>query len=143
MHQMRRSIAPVSLLTDVDLDDHAKMANLVSRGMDPRILSQLSETLGFSVEGVADIVAISRSTIVRRTARHQLLNQEQSERVLRFLRLYRKALSVFKTKEVAINWFQTENRALGDKTPLEFSKTEPGARLVENILGRISEGVFS
>jgi hypothetical protein len=84
-----------------------------------------------------------RTTAVRRTAKHQLLNQEEPEKALRFLRLFRKALSVFKTEEAAVNWFQTKTKALGDKTPLEFAKTEPGARLVENILGRILEGVFS
>jgi putative toxin-antitoxin system antitoxin component (TIGR02293 family) len=140
---MRTSIVLLSLLTEAELDDHAEMANLVIRGIHPESLFQLREIFGLSVQGIADLVAISKSTLLRRTARRQLLNQEESERVLRFLRLYRKAVSVFKTREAALNWFQTELKALGDKTPMEFAKTEPGARLVESILGRISEGVFS
>jgi putative toxin-antitoxin system antitoxin component (TIGR02293 family) len=130
-------------LLESELDDHAEMAKLVLQGIDPESLLQLRDLFGFSVQEIADLVDMSKSTLVRRTAKHQLLNQEESERVLRFLRLFRKALSVFRTKEAAVNWFQTELKALGDKTPLEFAKTEPGARLVENILGRILEGVFS
>jgi putative toxin-antitoxin system antitoxin component (TIGR02293 family) len=130
-------------LLESELDDHAEMAKLVLQGIDPESLLQLRDLFGFSVQEIADLVDMSKSTLVRRIAKHQLLNQEESERVLRFLRLFRKALSVFRTKEAAVNWFQTELKALGDKTPLEFAKTEPGARLVENILGRILEGVFS
>ena len=36
-----------------------------------------------------------------------------------------------------------KNRALGGATPLDFAKTEPGAREVENVLGRLEHGVFS
>jgi len=32
---------------------------------------------------------------------------------------------------------------LAGRTALEFARTEPGARLVEDLLGRIEEGVFS
>lgn len=31
--------------------------------------------------------------------------------------------------------------ALGNKTPLELAKTEPGAKLIEQVLGRIEHGI--
>ena len=74
---------------------------------------------------------------------NKLLTLEESERVLRFMRLYAKAFQLFKTNEATIKWFSTVNKALGDKKPIEYARTEPGARLVEDILGRIKEGVFS
>ena len=36
-----------------------------------------------------------------------------------------------------------EAYGLGDVSPLEYAKTEVGAREVENLLGRIEHGVFS
>jgi uncharacterized protein (DUF2384 family) len=37
----------------------------------------------------------------------------------------------------------TELPALGWRTPIDFAQTEPGAREVENLIGRIEHGVFS
>jgi uncharacterized protein (DUF2384 family) len=34
-------------------------------------------------------------------------------------------------------------RALGGRSPLDFAQTEPGAREVENVIGRLEHGVFS
>jgi putative toxin-antitoxin system antitoxin component (TIGR02293 family) len=135
--------AEVLPYTEAELNDHAKMAVLVTKGIDIRTLFRLGKELGLSGQETADLLSISKSTLLRRRNAKELLRQEESERVLRFLRLYTKALAVFKTKEAAVQWFSTELRALGDKTPMEFAKTEPGARLVEDILGRILEGVFS
>lgn len=135
--------ADVLPFTEAELNDHAKMALLVTRGINVQTLFHLGEVLGLSGQGIAELLNMSKSTLDRRKTRNELLKQEESERVLRFLRLYSRALAVFKTKEAAVQWFSTELRALGDKTPMEFAKTEPGARLVEDILGRILEGVFS
>jgi putative toxin-antitoxin system antitoxin component (TIGR02293 family) len=137
------SSADVLPFTEAELNDHAKMALLVTKGIDIRTLFRLGEDLGLSSQETADLLGISKSTLDRRRKAKELLRQEESERVWRFLRLYTKALAVFKTKEAAVQWLSTQIRALGDKTPMEFAKTEPGARLVEDILGRILEGVFS
>jgi putative toxin-antitoxin system antitoxin component (TIGR02293 family) len=40
-------------------------------------------------------------------------------------------------------WLKSPQKALGGKTPLEYSDTEPGAREVEDLLGRLEHGVFS
>ena len=105
-----------------------KMADLVIQGIDPEALIQLRDLLGLSVQGIADFVDMSKSTLTRRTAKHQLLNQKESERVLRFLRLFRKAVSIFKTNEATLHWFQTEIKALGDKTPYGVLEDRIAAR---------------
>jgi putative toxin-antitoxin system antitoxin component (TIGR02293 family) len=45
--------------------------------------------------------------------------------------------------ETARRWLRRPNRALGGRTPLESLDTELGARLVENVLGRIAYGGVS
>jgi putative toxin-antitoxin system antitoxin component (TIGR02293 family) len=45
--------------------------------------------------------------------------------------------------ERAREWFKAPNRALGNTTPFEYADTEPGAREVEDVLGRIEHGVFA
>ena len=46
-------------------------------------------------------------------------------------------------QERARAWFKEPKKALGMKTPLQYADTEPGAREVENLLGRLEYGVFS
>jgi putative toxin-antitoxin system antitoxin component (TIGR02293 family) len=46
-------------------------------------------------------------------------------------------------QEKAIAWLGTANRALGGDRPLDVLDTDVGARMVEDILGRIAYGVYS
>jgi putative toxin-antitoxin system antitoxin component (TIGR02293 family) len=43
----------------------------------------------------------------------------------------------------AISWLAAPKKALGHETPLAYSRTELGAREVENLIGRLEHGVFS
>jgi len=46
-------------------------------------------------------------------------------------------------EETATRWLKRTNRALGGATPLECIDTEIGARMVEDVLGRIAYGGVS
>lgn len=92
---------------------------------------------------LADLVQISARTLVRRRKAGKL-NAEESERLLRFSRLFTLAYELFEGDQAAAqSWLTTENRALKGKTPLEASRTEIGAREVENLIIRLERGVFS
>ena len=43
----------------------------------------------------------------------------------------------------AIEWLTTPNRFSGGEMPLDQLDTDTGARMVEDILGRIAYGVYS
>jgi putative toxin-antitoxin system antitoxin component (TIGR02293 family) len=43
----------------------------------------------------------------------------------------------------AVRWLASAKRALGGQAPLTYSRTEVGAREVENLIGRLEHGVFS
>jgi len=57
--------------------------------------------------------------------------------------LFDKAIEVLASMEAAREWMKTPKKPLADKTPLEYCDTEPGAREVEDLLGRTEHGVFS
>jgi putative toxin-antitoxin system antitoxin component (TIGR02293 family) len=103
----------------------------------------LGQKLAISQERLGELLSIPKRTLHRRVQRQELLKQDESERVLRLFRLYFRAVEVFEDGNRALRWFGSHPKALGGKTPLEFARTEPGARLVEDLLGRIEEGVFS
>ena len=46
-------------------------------------------------------------------------------------------------QEKAIAWLGTPNRALGGECPLDQLDSHIGARMVEDVLGRIAYGVYS
>ena len=43
----------------------------------------------------------------------------------------------------ARRWLSSPQRALGGSTPLSLARTEVGAGLVEDLIGRLEHGVFS
>ena len=71
------------------------------------------------------------------------LQQDESERLLRIGLLFERAKEVLGGTDRARIWFKSPKKALGGITPLEYSDTEPGAREVEHLLGRLEQGVFS
>ena len=102
----------------------------------------LQKLLGLGAEELAGHLTISRSTLIRRR-KSRRLDAQESDRLLRYARLYARAESTFGDTEAAQQWFKTPARALGYESPLHFAETEAGAREVENLLGRIEHGVFS
>ena len=58
-------------------------------------------------------------------------------------RLVRLATDVMGDEEYGRRWLESPQRGLGGKTPLDFARSEVGAREVEDLLGRIEHGVYS
>ena len=63
--------------------------------------------------------------------------------MLRYARLLGQALTVFNHLDAAKLWLNAPQVGLGGAVPLDYAKTEIGAREVENLLGRIEYGVYS
>jgi putative toxin-antitoxin system antitoxin component (TIGR02293 family) len=130
-------------LSSADVKDYVKMAALAVHGLAPEVALDLAKRLGISQERLSELAQIAKTTLHRRMKDHQPLAQDESERIIRLFSLYQKAVEVFEDEDRAARWFSSRPKALGGKTPLEFMETEPGARYVEGLLGRIEHGVFS
>lgn len=102
----------------------------------------LQELLGLGAEELAGHLVISRSTLIRRR-KSRRLDAQESDRLLRYARLYARAESTLGDADAAQEWLKSPARALAYESPLHFAETEAGAREVENLLGRIEHGVFS
>ena len=53
-----------------------------------------------------------------------------------------RAIEVFGTREKAIRWLRTPLPALSDRTPLSMLNTADGIEHIEEVLGRIEQGVW-
>jgi putative toxin-antitoxin system antitoxin component (TIGR02293 family) len=125
------------------LGNDLKMAELVLLGLPSSLLKQLGNALGLKPSGLAPIVNISEKTILRRVEARRRLKPDESERVARLMRVYVRAVEVFEDSGKAKTWLGNPLRVLGGKSPIELMMSEQGAREVEQVLGRLENGVFA
>jgi putative toxin-antitoxin system antitoxin component (TIGR02293 family) len=67
---------------------------------------------------------------------------EESDRVLRVVRLLSQAETVYGSRERAFNWLRRPIARLQNRAPLDLMRTDTGARIVEELLVQIDEGMF-
>lgn len=111
-------------------------------GLPVRELDELQDSLDVPIERLAPMLGISRATLHRRKLAGRL-GQDESDRVVRFARIMGKALEVLESESAARGWLRAPQVGLGGAVPLDYATTEVGAREVEDLLGRIDQGVCS
>ena len=114
----------------------------IRAGLSFRAVQNLQEALDLPMERIASVLGMSRATLHRRKLQGKI-DREESEKLVRYQNLLKKAEEVFGDAENAREWLRHRQRGLGNAVPLEFAKSEIGAREVENLLGRIEYGVYS
>lgn len=114
----------------------------LKQGLPMSAFDTLQSAMDVPAKTLANVANIASRTLSRRRKEGRLQTDE-SERLFRIAALYDRAVEVLGNSERARAWFKGPKKALGGKTPLQYSDTEPGAREVENLLGRLEHGVFS
>jgi putative toxin-antitoxin system antitoxin component (TIGR02293 family) len=87
-----------------------------------------------------DRLALPRKTLAHRRGLGRL-SAEQSDRLVRILRVVSDAEAVFGRREKAHRWFRRPTSALAGQVPLDLLDTDVGARRVETLLGRIAHRI--
>lgn len=119
------------------------MISILEKGLGINLFRSLSYLLDIPEKELGRIIRIPISTLAQRKRKGYLTSTE-SERLYRILNLYKKAVEVFDNNpEYAKKWLKEEAYGLGGEIPLEFAKTELGAKEVEQLLIQIDEGVFA
>src|SRR5262249_14136747 len=119
-----------------------KLIQRIQKGLRFSELKTLQDTLDLPFEKLAAKLCISRSTLQRRKAAGRL-SRDESDKVVRFLRLFGHATKGFGDVERARAGVKNPPVRLGGAVPLDYASTETGAREVENLLGRIEYSVYS
>ena len=65
---------------------------------------------------------------------------EESDRAARVARACALAERTFANRDKADRWLHKSLNSLGGRTPMELIRTDAGARIVENLMARISWG---
>lgn len=119
------------------------LAHLVRKGLPAGSVTALAERLHVGNSVLSRKLGIPQRTLTRRLSQTSLLTPAESDRTVRMARVYANAVEMIGDEQKAIEWLSTPNRALGGERPLDQLDTDTGARMVEDILGRIAYGVYS
>jgi putative toxin-antitoxin system antitoxin component (TIGR02293 family) len=114
----------------------------IQAGLSFKAVRNLQAALDLPLEKIAAFLGMSRATLHRRKSQGKIARNE-SEKLVRYQRLVKKAEEVLGGSAAAREWLTHPQPGLGNVRPVDFARTEIGAREVENLLGRIEYGVYS
>ncbi|HUN86262.1 MAG TPA: antitoxin Xre/MbcA/ParS toxin-binding domain-containing protein [Terracidiphilus sp.] len=117
-----------------------EILRIVEGKLAPAVIKRLI-SLGL-VRSEIDAIIIPQRTLQHRRSRREKLTVEESDRVLRAIRVLSLAESVYGSRERALAWLRKPHSRLDGRAPLSLLKTDTGSRIVEELLIQIDEGMF-
>ena len=121
-----------------EVHSDADLADAVAGGFNVKAIDALKQS-GVTDAEVGYLIIKSR-TLSHRRSNGGRLTVDESDRAARVARGLVLAKKTFANREKASRWLHRNLGALGGRTPMEWIRTEAGARVVENLLARISWG---
>lgn len=130
-----------AVLVGIKHYDPPHIVAAVERGFPYAAFERLQRNTALSPQIVASAVVISERTLARRKESGRL-DPEESDRLLRFSRIFARAVELFEGNvKAAANWIVNPQKALGGETPVQFAKTDAGALEVDHLIGRLEHGI--
>lgn len=121
------------LRTDQDL------VKLVEQRLSSRAVDALRQC-GLADDEVYSLI-LPRRTLTHRRARREALSRAESDRAVRVARVVALCEEVFGDRDRGWRWLRDAKRQFQSRTPLDLLATDAGARLVEELLYRIDDGM--
>ena len=126
-----------SVITEFDI------IKLGSTGITRNAINTLASFIGISRKYISEnIFDISVKTLERKDNKEKL-DKKTSSHAVEIARILQHGYEVFRDEEKLKRWLNKENRALNSLKPVEMFDTLSGLSIVNDILGRIEEGVYS
>ena len=112
-------------------------------GLPIKAFDNLAMNMGVTRKALAeDIFDLSVKTLERKSP-DDLLDKRTSSHALEIAKIMDHALDVFEDEEKVKRWISKPNRALNNTAPVKLFDTLTGINMVNAILTRIEEGVYS
>jgi putative toxin-antitoxin system antitoxin component (TIGR02293 family) len=118
----------------------AEILRIVEERLAPAVINRLL-ALGLERSEI-DATVLPLRTLQHRRSRREKLTVEESDRVLRVIRVLSLAESVYGSRPRALEWLRKPHARLDGRLPLSLLKTDTGSRIVEELLIQIDEGMF-
>lgn len=112
-------------------------------GITKSAINTLAENIGISRKYISEnIFDVSVKTMERKDNKTKL-DKRISSHAIEIAKVVQHAWQVFRDEAKVKRWMNKENRTLNNKKPVELFDTLSGMMMVDDILGRIEEGVYS
>ncbi len=118
------------------------LAQAIRDGLPIAAFFELQSRLELTTSLLGEVLALPARTLQRRREEGRL-SKEESDRLARLRRVFEEARRLLGSDGAAAEWFKEPQVALAGSSPLALCDTEPGAREVERLLGRIEHGVYA
>ena len=118
------------------------LANAIREGLPIAAFFDLQNRLRLTASVLGEVLALPTRTLQRRREEGRL-SKEESDRLARLHRVYEEARRLLGSDSATAEWFNEPQIALAGSSPLALCDTEPGAREVERLIGRIENGVYT
>ena len=113
------------------------------QGITKSAVEKLAVYLGVNRKTMAEsILSLSVKTLERKD-KNTRLDKRTSSHALEIARLMQHGYAVFEDEEKLKFWVNDPNKALSGKKPVELFDTLTGLNMVNDVLTRIEEGVYS
>ena len=129
----------VSTVINSDFDIIA----LSNEGITKASLDALISHLGISKKSFSENILDASVKTIERKKSTDKLDKHTSSIVIEIARVVEHAFSVFGNEEKMKSWLNNPNRALNNIKPIDLFYIPTGLKMVNDILGRIEEGVYS
>ena len=116
---------------------------VVRRGLPFSTLDEVADTVGVGRLALAGVIGLSPTTLARRR-KAGTLTPDESDRLLRVARLVAMTHEMMQDDaSAARRWLGDAHELLEGESPLARASTEAGGREVEQLIGRLRDGIFS
>jgi putative toxin-antitoxin system antitoxin component (TIGR02293 family) len=117
--------------------------NMGEEGITKAAIDDLTAHIGITRKAMAEeVLGLSVKTLERKTPKEKL-DKQTSSHAIEIAKIMQHAYEVFEDEEKVKRWMNKENRALNNLKPAMLLRTLTGINMVNDILGRIQEGVYS
>jgi len=125
------------------IDSDFDIISLSNEGITKASLDVLIGYLGISKKAFSENILDASVKTLERKAGTDKLDKHTSSTVIEIAKVVEHAFAVFEDEEKVKKWLNWPNRALNNMKPVDLFYLPTGLKMVNDILGRIEEGVFS
>lgn len=120
--------------------DYLLLSNEIRKGFAVKVIENLKEA---GIDKTFRERIIPARTLQHRITKGEPLSPAESERAYRVASIVSLADKVFGNHDKGLKWLHKPMKSLDGKSPLDVLDNDPGARIVEDLLGRLDEGYFA
>jgi putative toxin-antitoxin system antitoxin component (TIGR02293 family) len=117
--------------------------SLSNEGLTKASLDALITNLGISKKAFSENILDTSVKTLERKKSTDKLDKRTSSHIIEIAKVLEHIFAVFENEERARNWLNTSNSALNNIKPIDLFYLPTGLNMVNDILGRIEEGVYS